>query len=95
MPLFRKPRRELNESLETTIVVKNLDDLRQAIYEDWEMWEGHLTKDGRDFNKDSFDIKIEEYGGLDKRCGWYTHLVSANLLNKKEFMCVGFLSEKL
>lgn len=96
MALFRKHRGQLDDSLKTTVIVKNLDDLRNAIYEDWEMWEDALKKDGLPFNKNSFDIKYEPYGNHpDRRCGWYTQIVSADLEKKGEFMAIGFLSEPL
>lgn len=95
MPLFRKHRRSLDESLRTTTIVKNMQELRKRIYEDWEMWEGALRKeDGEPFSIDIFDIKIEPYyGECDYRCGWYTQIVSADLEEKEKFMAIGFLSE--
>lgn len=98
MALFRKHRHLLDESLETTIIVKTIDDLRNAIYEDWVMWEGALRKnDDKPFDKECFAIRIEDYmlGGMDKRIGWYTQIVSADLQEKGEFMAIGFLSEPL
>ncbi len=97
MPLFRKQRGSLADSLETTAIVKNIEDLRNLIYEDWEMWDGAIRKnDIEGFSRDNFDIKIEKYGaGIDLRCGWYTHLVSADLEEKGKFMAIGYLSEPL
>ena len=95
MPLYRKHRSTLSESLKTTVIVKNLYDLRDFIYEDWKMWEGALKKDGQPFTKHSFDIKLERYGEMDDRCGWHTHIVSADLEETGKFMAIGFLSEPL
>jgi hypothetical protein len=96
MPLYRKQRGTLEDSLKTTTIVKNLDQIKDAIYEDFKMWEGALKKDGSKFSKDSFNIKIEPYyGECDYRCGWYTQLVSANLMEKDRFDATGYLSEPL
>ena len=96
MPLFRKHRGSLKDSLETTIIVKDIADLRKAIYEDWAEWEGALNVDNKPFTKDSFKIKIVAYyGECDYRCGWYTQLVSADLIEPDKFMVVGFLSEPM
>lgn len=97
MALFRKHRGSLADSLKTTVIVKNMHHLRDAIYEDWAMWEGALRKkDDKPFSKDCFNIKIEPYyGDIDERCGWYTQIVSADLEVKDEFMAIGYLSEPL
>lgn len=97
MPLFRFYRgNRFFESLETTIIIKNMSQLRDAIYKDWEMWEGALRKnDDKPFSKDCFGIKIEPYHGMDKLTGWYTQLVSCDLEKKDEFMAIGYLSEPL
>ncbi len=96
MPLYRKHRGSLDDSLKTTVIVKNWHDLRDIIYEDWEQWEDSLRKDGLPFNKNSFDIKIEPYmGKLDPRCGWYTQMVSCDLMEKGKYMAIGFLSEPM
>ena len=84
MPLFRKHRGSLEDSLKTTIVVKNMAHLKQCIKDDWEPWM---------VNKD-FKIQIDTYyGACDFRCGWYTQLVLADLLAKDTFVPVGYLSE--
>lgn len=96
MALYRKHRGSLDESLKTTVIVKNIDDIRNIIYEDLLMWEDALKKDGMLFNKNSFDINIGPYGRqLDNRCGWYTQLVTADLEEKGKFIVIGFLSEPL
>lgn len=97
MPLFRKQRGSLQESLKTTVIVKSMDQLKDAIYEDWSMWEGALRKnDAEPFSKDIINLKIEPYHQyLDERCGWYTQIVSADPQVKGEFILVGFLSEPM
>ena len=73
-----------------------MDELRNVIYEDWKMWEGAIKKDGEKFTKDSFQIKIYPYfGKLDKRCGWYSQMVAADLEEKDKFIPLGFLSEPM
>lgn len=94
MPLFRKQRGHLDESLKTTVIVKDIDQLKRFIMADWEMWIGAIREDGTPFT--DFDIKIEPYyGGCDYRCGWYTQIVSTTLMRKDRFDAVGFLSEPL
>lgn len=97
MPLFRNHRHTLEESLQTTVIIKNIDNLREVIYEDWKMWEGALRKnDDKPLSKDNFDIKVSPYfGECDYRCGWYTQIVSADLVVKGRFDAIGFLSEPL
>ncbi len=97
MPLFRNHRGLLADSLKTTVIVKNMDDLRSCIYKSWEMWEGALRKgDTTGFSRECFDIKIEPYGsGFDERCGWYTQIVCADLEEKEKFLPVGWLSEPM
>jgi hypothetical protein len=95
MALYRKYGGSFTESLKASVIVKSIDDIRNIIYEDWIMWEGALRKnDDIPFNKESFDIKIENYI-FDPRSGWYTQIVSADLQIKGEFMAIGFLSEPL
>ncbi len=99
MPLFRKNRALLSESLETTIIVKNMEELREAIRKDWEPWLGHpeaAHSNFKDFEIKVFipyDLPLEM--SFDKRCGWYTHYVSADVMCKDEFVIVGFLSEAI
>lgn len=99
MPLFRKNRALLDEALQTTIVVKDMQSLKDAIRQDWEMWLGHQGADHTNFK--CFDVKVEIPYNLplessfDPRCGWYTHYVCADIMCKGEFYTVGFLSEPL
>lgn len=94
MALFsRNQRGFLEESLETTIVIKNLDDLRNSIYESWTTWEDTIKKDGQKLSKNSFNIKIEPHGKCD--CRYEQYIVRCDLPEKDKFMVVGFLSEPL
>ena len=99
MPLFRKHRGQLDDSLETTIIVKNMAELRAAISEDWAMWYDHPAAAHSNFK--TFDIKVfipYEFPfekSFDKRCGWYTHYVSADIMCKGEFCMMGYLSEPM
>lgn len=89
MPLFRSHRGGLQDSLDTTIIVKNIDQLELAILRDWEEWSTT--------NKELV-IHIEPYPSghnFDKRIGWYTQLVTANIIEKDKMAPVGFLSEPL
>jgi len=96
MALYRKNRELLSDSLRTSVIVKNINDLRHAIikqYSDDPM----LTAK----NFENFKIKISiPYNGsleesFDDRCGWYTHIVCCNIFNVNEFWPCGFLSEPL
>lgn len=94
MALYRQHRGMLEDSLKTTVIVKNEPELRAAIYEDWKMWKESFKKDGKPFCQYSFALKWEKYGeGIDLRCGWYTHLVSISFDGMEKFFPVGFLSE--
>jgi hypothetical protein len=94
MPLFRIHRGQLSDSLKTTVIVKNKEDLKKAILKEWETWKNAIRKDGSPIS--DFDIKIEPYiGNLDERCGWYTQIVSCNFERKDRFDAVGFLSEPM
>lgn len=67
MPIFRFHRGGLAESLETCVVVENVEHLAMVI--------SHLT----DFKPKPSDIVIIKYGhGWDVRIGWYTHTVMIN-----------------
>ena len=99
MPLFRRPRALLDESLETTEVVRNKSDLRKSIMKDWETWLDHPGAAHTNFK--DFEIKIfipfdlPFNSSFDPRCGWYTHYVYADLMCKGEFHMVGYLSEAI
>lgn len=98
MPLFRLIRRELDESLKTTIIVKNEQELREAILKNWERWLDHPRAPEANFH--GFTIKItrpdlEIEKCFDDRCGWYQHYVIADVLRKDKFCLEGFLSEPM
>lgn len=88
MALFRKNRGGLYASLQTTLIVKNIQELCNVIMEDLYVW-GDLV-----VNKDN--LIIEPYPNADNlfddRIGWYTHIVT---LKVGEFGVIGFLSEPL
>lgn len=89
MALFRFHRGGLQDSLDTTVIVKNIIDLELAILRDFENW--------TTTNKE-LEIQIEPYPSnynFDKRLGWYTQLVTANIYEKDKMHPVGFLSEPL
>lgn len=87
MALFRKHRGLLEDSLKTTVLINSLSDLMNYIKNDLKCWGDAINYD--------FKIKVEPYGGLDERCGWYTHIVSIDLTEKEKFVVIGFLSENL
>lgn len=91
MPLFRLHRGGLAESLATTVIIKNLDDLRSAVKKSWEHWPcGNITE---------FEVKVSPYYNeancFDERIGWYTQIVLVDILEKGVLVPVGFLSEPL
>lgn len=90
MPLLREHRGSLSESLKTTIIVKNVDDLRKAIQNAYAMWFGYPR-----FH--DFTIKISPYpalGKMDDRIGWYTQIVTFDMIDGI-YHVFGFLSEPL
>lgn len=99
MPLFRRHRGGLDESLATTVIVKNIADLKAEITKDWEMWLDHPAAAHSNFK--TFDVKVfvpfelPIENSFDPRCGWYTHYVSADIMCKGEFHMVGMLSEPM
>jgi len=92
MPLFRFHRGGLKESLQTTIIVKNLHDLMLAIFKNYTEKEFPESDWG-------FNLKISPYPDIDTcfdiRIGWFTYIVTANLYEKDGFHPIGFLSEPL
>lgn len=91
MPLFRFHRGGLHESLQTTVIVDNMNELMDVIktaHEDW------LPP-----NSEAFGIIIGPYPGegenFDRRIGWYTQLVTSDIHQKGIFVPEGYLSEPL
>ena len=89
MALFRQHRGSLEESLKTTVIVRNNVEITYAII-DW-----FKTQVELDFRKVWSSILIEQYGkdNFDKRIGWYTHIVKFEIEGK--IVVAGFLSEPL
>lgn len=94
MALFMFQGSNLEESLKSTVIVKNLDDLRNILWEQFKIWEGIRTTQGKIFDKNSFDIIIENYN-YDSRIGWHTQLVSIEMEGNGKFSAIGYLSEPL
>lgn len=92
MPLFRFHRGGLQESLQTTIVVKTFNDVVKAIVMSFD--EEMLAKQtwGAAFKIIPYPAEGKNF---DKRIGWYTHMVLCNLYEEKVMAPVGFLSEAL
>jgi len=91
MPLFRFHKGSLSTSLETTVIVKNLNELKTLITDAMRGW--IFIKDDEKVN-----IEIKPYPTIsthfDSRIGWYTHIVIARI--EKMTACpIGFLSEPL
>lgn len=91
MPLFRFHRGSLEESLTTTVIVRNTDDLACVI-----------ALEMVDINENgewAAHIDIHPYPSddnhFDPRTGWYTHLVRANVYRPDEMHPVGYLSEPI
>lgn len=90
MPLFRFHRGSLKESLKTTVVVKDLNDIVKALFSSMsEHFFLGRTWSGR------FEIipYPDDETNFDARIGWYTHLVSCNIYHKDQMTPIGFLSE--
>jgi len=88
MALFRFHRGGLQDSLDTTIIVKSFQHLCAIIAD-------HAAP----ADKWGASIKIEPYPeegkNFDPRIGWYTYLVTANIYEKDKMHPIGFLSEPL
>jgi hypothetical protein len=67
MPLFRFHRGSLAESLDTTIIIDNCNELYQLLSKD-RAGSIHITIDPYPSEKNCFD----------KRIGWYTQIVKIN-----------------
>lgn len=90
MPLFRFHCTLLSDSLATTVIVKNEEELLKIILDSLMCWDRLLEIE---------DIKIEikpypEWNNFDSRIGWYNHMVYQK--KPEPFIgIVGFLSEPL
>lgn len=91
MPLFRFHRGGLEESLKTTVIVRNDIELCKVIANsfDYKMLEKNTWKARMQVNpypdKDNFDPRI----------GWFTHIVLVNIFEEDKMHPIGFLSEPL
>lgn len=94
MPLFRFHKGGLEESLKTTVIVKNREELKIAIIANFAGWEESYK------NRVDFEIWISALASdindcFDARIGWYSHYVTADFGEKGAFRMVGILSEPL
>lgn len=93
MPLFRFHRGGLHESLQTTIIVKTLNDVVRAIVMNETLMKGCEDKIwGAKFKVEPYPSKDDNF---DPRIGWFTHIVTTNLYEEDKMMPIGFLSEPL
>lgn len=100
MALFRLCRGTLEDSLSTTVIVHTINEIKEAVKQallaPWLEDKRYKLKI-REFNikiRLPYE-KIELHKALDKRCGWYTHYVCADVLEEGVFKMVGILSEPL
>ena len=91
MPLFRFHKGGLQDSLDTTVIVRNMHELMKVISHRHENFLGEC--------KLTFGIIIGAYPSdehnFDKRIGWYTQMVTSDILERGVFVPEGFLSEPL
>ncbi len=91
MPLFRFHRGGLQESLDTTIIVRTFNDLIKAIVN-----MDLIINENPPWNA---RFIIEPYPSedncFDSRIGWYTQIVSTNIFEEDKMHPVGFLSEPM
>lgn len=91
MSLFRFHRGSLEESLNTTVIVKDFSDLLKAILNSGLINENNINYEAK--------IEITPYpskeNNFDSRIGWYTQLVSANFYEEDKIHPIGFLSEPI
>lgn len=91
MPLFRFHKGSLEESLKTTIIVKDFNELKKIIVEAMKHWM-FINEENPEI-----ELKINPYpleDNFDTRIGWYTHMVTARY-EKTTAHPIGFLSEPL
>ncbi len=99
MALFRFHRGGLHESLQTTVIVKNMHELREAA----RPFVDHFFLEPTD----DFVLNVNAYpskdNNFDGRIGWYTHIVALTITADKsnrimksiDSAPIGFLSEPL
>ncbi len=91
MAIFRFQRASLEESLKTSVIVKDTKELLELLATWYEKECGALVSRETMYQ---WQIHIDKQQKFDDRCGWYTHLVSYQVRNS-DFFAVGFLSEPL
>lgn len=90
MPLFRFHKGGLDESLQTTIIVRTFNDMVRAIIASFDEDMIAQQKWGAKFEVKSYP---SEGVNFDHRTGWYTQMVLANLYEEGKMHPIGFLSE--
>ncbi len=99
MPLFRFHRGSLQDSLNTTVLVKNMEELHQACqpFISQMFW----MKDPCDFTLEISPYP-SKFNNFDNRIGWYTHIVCLTIncpsnenINNINSAPIGFLSEAI
>lgn len=90
MALFRYHRGGLSDSLATTIVVNTKKELELIIA----LWHSDVCSVPFRVNLEIFPYP-DANTCFDRRIGWYTHMVTADLFEKDKFQPIGFLSEAL
>jgi len=91
MALFRFHKGTLEESLKTTIIVKDIYDLLEKLA-CW--WEKEVCISADRLSMYQWQLLIDKKEKFDDRCGWYSHLVIFQVRNSDNIP-VGFLSEPL
>jgi hypothetical protein len=91
MALFRFHRGGLADSLKTTIIVKNREELRNAVKQ--AVTEMYFIESPDDFKLEIFPYPLEDKN-FDPRIGWFTQMVTLQVKNINAAP-VGFLSEPL
>jgi hypothetical protein len=90
MPLFRFHRGSLEESLKTTVIVKNFNDVVKEIVMSFD----HEMLEKQHWGADFKIIPYPEEGrNFDHRTGWYNHMVLCNIYEEDKMHPIGFLSE--
>lgn len=91
MALFRFHKGGLQESLDTTVIVKDVMTLMEIIR--------NRHKDFTGEENHQFGVVIGPYpdcdNNFDKRIGWYTQMVTSDILERGVFTPEGFLSEPI
>ncbi len=93
MALFRFHRGSLEQSIKTTVIVKNLNDVIKLVVDSASEF---LNEENQHWVAKFQVIPYpDEENNFDPRIGWYTHMVLSNIYEKEKFHPVGLLSESL